>query len=78
MVKLTTVKRRAHVIEVYPSEGKAAIKFRLRGKDRIECVPLHTDNNGGVLVVGQKGNAQYHITPSMGVWGFEPKTSNKD
>jgi hypothetical protein len=63
---------RAEVIEVYPGEGKAAVRFKWRGRERIECVKLYLGPECFALTVGMKGWAAYHMTPSMGLWGFEP------
>ncbi len=66
-MKLT--KYMAEVIEVYPREGTIAIRFSFRGKSRVECVGLAGQTD---IKVGMKGWASYHMTPTMGLWGFTP------
>jgi hypothetical protein len=65
-------KHRAEVIEVYKSEGKAAIRFSWRGRERVECVRIYVGVECRELAVGMKGWAIYTMTPSCGLWGFEP------
>jgi hypothetical protein len=65
-------KHRAEVIEVYENEGKAAVRFSLRGRERVECVSLYLGPSGEKLVVGMKGWTTYTVTPNMGIWGFTP------
>lgn len=75
---MKTKKYKAEVIETYPSEGRAAVRFSYNGHDRIECVRLYIGPSAFQLTVGMKGWASYHITPSMGIWGFEPFKSGVD
>jgi hypothetical protein len=65
-------KHRAEVIEVYKAEGKAAVKFSYNGRERVECVKLYIGPDCLELSVGMRGWITYTLTPSMGVWGFEP------
>lgn len=65
-------RHRAEVIETYPSEGRAAVRFKWRGRDRVECVRLSLGPSGGELAVGQKGYAEYWVNVNMGFWGFSP------
>lgn len=65
-------KFRAEVIETYPSDGKAAVRFSWRGRDRVECVRLYLGSDAIPLTVGMRGWASFHLTPNMGIWGFSP------
>lgn len=65
-------KFRAEVIETYPAEGKAAVRFSWRGRERVECVPLRINNDGDMLNVGTKGWASYWVVGQTGAWGFAP------
>jgi hypothetical protein len=67
-------KHRAEVIEIYPNEGKAAVRFRFRNRDRIECVSARREYQ---LKVGDKGTAYYVSTASFGEWCFAPLESEK-
>lgn len=69
---MNTQKHRAEVIEIYPSEGRAAVRFQWRGRERVECVSLSLGPSGNQLTVGMRGWMSFHLTPSMGIWGFEP------
>lgn len=69
---MKTKKHRAEVIEVYKSEGKAAVKFSYNGHDRVECVKLYIGRDCLELTVGMKGWAAYAFLNNMGLWGFEP------
>lgn len=70
--KMTNKKHRAEVIETYPNEGKAAVRFSFNGHDRVECVSLYMNVACDQLKVGMKGWATYHMTPNCGIWGFQP------
>lgn len=64
---------KAEVLEVYPTEGKAAVMFSWRGQGtRIECVSLYLGPDAKPLTVGMRGWATYHIGVNGSVWGFEP------
>ena len=64
------MRHRAEVIEVYPDEGKAALRFQCRGKERVECVPLYQGPDAVALSVGDKGWATYTMSNRCGFWGF--------
>ena len=65
-----STKHRAEVIEVYPDIGKCAVKFKYKGKERIECVRMLQNRP---YPIGLKGKASYITTQTMGLWVFEPK-----
>jgi len=65
-----TKKHHAEVIEVYPEEGRAAIRFSWRGRERVETCSLYLGPDCVCLEVGMKGWATYTMTPSCGLWGF--------
>jgi hypothetical protein len=67
-----TNKHRAEVIEVYPEQGQAAVRFSWRGKDRVECVKSFIGPDSIPLTVGMKGWLTYHLSNRCGIWGFEP------
>lgn len=71
-------KYRGEVIEIYAQEGRAAVRFSFRGRDRVECVNLHLGPDASSLELGQKGWMTFTITPSMGVWGFTPFKGNNN
>lgn len=67
---MSAKRHRAEVIEVYDQGARAAVRFRWRGRDRIECVirrgmvPLFT--------VGAKGWASYQRCLGGFEWTFTP------
>lgn len=63
---------KGQVIEVYPSEGKAAVRFSWRGRERVECVRLAVGPEAAALEVGERGWITYTTTTSCGLWGFTP------
>lgn len=65
-------KHRAEVLEIYPSEGKAAIRFSYRNRQRIESIKLYMGSDCKSLVIGMKGWATYIVSSNMGIWGFTP------
>jgi hypothetical protein len=65
-------KHRAEVIEVYRAEGKAAVRFSWRGRERVECVSLYLGPDCSELSVGMRGWVIYTMTARLGLWGFEP------
>lgn len=69
---MTLEKHRGKVIEVYPTEARAAVSFKWRGRERVETVPLYVGVEATKLEVGQTGWMTYNITPSCGLWGFSP------
>lgn len=69
---MSALKHRGEVIEAYPQEGKAAVRFSWRGRDRFECVPLYIGPDAKELTIGMRGWATYSITASTGLWSFEP------
>ena len=66
------MKFKAEVIETYPAEGKAAVRFSWRNRDRVECVKMFNGPDCHELLVGMKGWASYHLSVNVGVWGFVP------
>lgn len=63
---------KSEVIEVYPSEGKAAVKFSWRNRERVECVRMYIGVNATPLEVGMRGWMRFTYLNNIGVWGFEP------
>ena len=68
-------KHRAEVIETYPNEGKAAIRFRFQNRDRIECVTARREDQ---LKVGDKGTAFFMSTETFGAWCFSRNEGGKN
>lgn len=70
---MTTRRFKGEVIEIYPGEGKAAVRFSFRGQDRVETVKRFVGPDALELKVGMKGWASYVVSENWtGVWGFEP------